>query len=170
MCGLESAGKMTSDSPVDILARQVLAAIASSGEQSVAELEPTLTMRERFFELLVLSLANLYGKIPVASSLFDRSMLKAVTGGLADTELGKLSDRAEDWIRLEGLVRVLEGQKSYTLNRSAIAVLSTETSEGSLGEVMEKVAACYGRNQQSAELRQRTRQLASYFLTNLGRS
>jgi hypothetical protein len=154
---------------LDDIVRQVLAAVSAVKDQAGAEPEAAVTMRERFCELLVLSLANLYGKTPVETSLFDRSMLRAAAAGLDDNESGKLSNRAEDWIRLEGLVRVLEGQKSYTLNRPCIAVLSIQTAEGTLGEVMERVAACYAQNPPSPELRRRTRQLASYFMTRLGR-
>lgn len=155
---------------LDDIVRLTLEAVATSkdlpGSQSPAE----VTMRERFAELVVLSMANLYGKTPVASTMFDRSMLKTVAQDMDDNEAGKLSGRAEDWMRLEGLVRVLEGQKSYTLNRPAMAVLSTRTEGGTLGEVMEKVAASYLADAPSPELRRRTRQLASYLFTRLGRS
>ena len=125
---------------------------------------------ELFYELLVLALANLYGRVPLSSNLFNRAMLKVVTSELDDKEAGQLIARTEDWIRLEGLVRILEGQKSYTLNRVSLAVLSTPTAHGLVGEIMQKVAECYLEHVPTAELRGLTRQLASYFMMRLGRS
>ncbi len=162
---------MTADKQIlDDIIKQTMMALAAVRVTVETELGASITMRERFFELLVLTMANLYGKTPVASTMFDRSVLKVAAQDMDDNEAGKLSARAEDWIRLEGLVRVLEGQKSYALNRPAMAVLSTQTEAGTLGEVMEKVAACYAKGDPSPELRRRTRQLASYFMTRLGRS
>lgn len=155
---------------LDDIVRHVLTASAAEGADAADDAANLPTMRERFFELLVLSLANLHGKTPVASALFDRAMLRSVCGGLDDTEAGKLATRAEDWIRLEGLVRVLEGQKSYTLNRPSLAVLSTPTAHGTLGEVMERIALRYAERPPNPELRRHTRQLAAYFMTRLGRS
>lgn len=160
----------TDQTILDDIVNQTMAAVAAVQDTGETELGSSITMRERFFELLVLTMANLYGKTPVAATMFDRSMLKVAAQDMDDNEAGKLSTRAEDWIRLEGLVRVLEGQKSYTLNRPAMAVLSSQTEEGTLGEVMEKVAACYAKGNPPPELRRRTRQLASYFMTRLGRS
>ena len=127
-------------------------------------------MRERFMELLVLSLANLYGKTPIPASPFDRAMMRNITEGLDDNDAGKFTTRADDWIRLEGLVRVQEGAKNYSLNRMALAVLSTPTSQGTLGEVMEGIAAVYANPGPTPQLRLVTRQLGAYFMTRLGRS
>ncbi len=144
-----------------------IAAIRKDAPEAAAAAEP---FRDPFLELLVLCLGNLYGKIPLPSSLFDRAMLRAVSAHLSDSDAGQLATRTEDWIRLEGLVRVMDGQKSYTLNRPAFAALSTRTDRGSLGEVMERIASCYVRQQPTPELRRLTRELASYFMTRLGRS
>jgi hypothetical protein len=126
------------------------------------------SMRERFFELLVLSLANLYGKTPVASTLFDRTTLKRVTDGMDDNDAGKLSLRAEDFLRLEGLVRGQEGQKAYCLSLGSLAVLSTITPAGTLGEVMEKIQDLYSLQMPSQELRRVTRLFGAYYVTRLG--
>ena len=127
-------------------------------------------MRDLFLELVVLALANLYSRTPIPGSLFDRAMLKVITGDLEDSDRGKLVSRTEDWIRLEGLVRLQEGQTRYTLNRPSLAVLSTHPAHGSVGEVMERISACYTGATPTPELRRATRQLASYFMTRLGRS
>jgi hypothetical protein len=132
-----------------------------------APYENTASMRERFFELMVLSLANLYGKTPVAVTLFDRMILKRVTDGLDDNEAGKLSLRTEDWMRLEWLVRGQEGTKAYFLSRMSLAVLSTMTSEGTLGEVLEKIQAQYAAQMPSPELRKVARLFGAYFITRL---
>ena len=156
-------------SQLETLVQRVLATIAAPADADAPPASQA-TMRERFFELMVLGLANLYGKIPVAGTLFDRSTLKFVTEGLDDNESGKFSSRADDWIRLEGLVRVMEGQKSYTLNRPSLAVLCTPTSQGTLGDVMEGIAAIYANPGPTPQLRVVTRDIAAYFMTRLGRS
>jgi hypothetical protein len=129
--------------------------------------DPATSMRERFFELLVLALANLYGKTPVASTLYDRTTLRRVTDGMDDNDAGKLSLRTEDWVRLEGLVRGQEGQKAYCLGRPALAVLSVATSGGTLGEVFEKILAQYATQNPTEELRRITRLFGAYFIARL---
>ena len=155
-------------SPLETLALQVDAAI-----QTEFDLEKSapgdMSMRQRFMELLVLSLSNLYGKTPVPVSPFDRAMMRNVTSGMDDNDAGKFTTRADDWIRLEGIVRVQEGAKNYVLNRMGLAVLSTMTSAGTLGEVMERVAAAYANPGPTPELRQVSRNLGAYFMTRLGR-
>jgi hypothetical protein len=126
--------------------------------------------RELFLELLVVGLANLYGKVPLASTLFERSMLKAVTGHLPDAESSKLMIRTDDWIRLEGLIRGQEGQKAYTLSLQSLAVLSTETPDGSIGRLMERACDCYVRQAHTPELRQATRRLAAVFLNMMAQT
>lgn len=137
----------------------------ADGEGAVAD--SATSMRERFFELLVLALGNLYGKTPVAATLYDRTMLRRVTDGMDDNEAGKLSLRTEDWVRLEGLVRGQEGQKAYYLGRPALAVLSVATSSGTLGEVFEKILAQYALQNPTEELRQITRLFGAYFIARL---
>ena len=123
-----------------------------------------------FLEMMVLALGSLYAKLPHGSSLFDRATLKAVLAGIDETEAGKIQSGAEDWIRLEGLVRALEGQKNYTLSRPTLSVLSSVTSHGLVGELMERVQQRYIAAKPSPELRKLAQQLASYFLGRLGRA
>jgi hypothetical protein len=158
---------MASDSPtLDDIVRQIATELGADDEAEA----PFPSMREMFLELMVIVLANLYGKTPLPGPLYDRASLRAVTGHLDEPDVVKFATRAEDWIRLEGLVRIQEGQKSYTLNRPSLAVLSTPTALGQLGEVMERVAACYAKEAPSPQLRRQARLLGSYFMTRLGRS
>ena len=155
-------------SPLESLIQQIITALQAPPETGLPVAAVT-TMRERFMELLVLSLASLYGKTPIPASPFDRAMMRSITVGLDDNDAGKLSKSTDDWIRLEGIVRVQEGAKNYTLNRMSLAVLSTMTSQGVLGEVMEGVASVYTNPGPSQQLRLVTRDLGAYFMTRLGR-
>ena len=155
-------------SPLENLIEQIMAALQAPAEAK-AETPAAVSMRERFMELLVLSLASLYGKTPIPATPFDRAMMRSITVGLDDNDAGKLSKSTDDWIRLEGIVRVQEGAKNYTLNRMSLAVLSTMTSQGVLGEVMEGVASVYANPGPSQQLRLATRNLGAYFMTRLGR-
>ncbi len=132
--------------------------------------ENTAGMRERFFELMVVILANLYGKTPIAAPLFDRTTLLRVTKGMDDGDAGKLAGRTEDWLRIEGLVRQQDGQKAYFLTRPTLAVLSTLTAYGTLGEVLERILQHYASTEPTAELRNSICVLGSYILTRLARS
>lgn len=152
-------------SPLEALVQQI-PAVTSGGQAGPPP--PDYSQRERFMELIVLSLAALHAKTPVPASPFDRAMMKFITEGMDDNDAGKFSSRADDWIRLEGLVRVQEGQKNYCLNRMTLAVLSMPTAEGTLGEVFERVAAAYMKGP-TPEIRKLARGLAAYFLTRLGR-
>jgi hypothetical protein len=149
------------------LVKDVLAALADEpGEAARSD----TTMRERFFELLVLILGNLYTKTPVAAALFDRATMLRVTAGMDDAEAGRLTGRTEDWVRLEGLLRQQDGTKNYSITRSSLAVLSTLTKDGTLGEVFEKILRRYFEVMPSENLRRCTRILGSYFLTRVARS
>lgn len=152
---------------LDPLVAEVLAAVQ---EPAPGELpDPATSMRERFFELMVVILANLYGKTPVAVSLIDRTTLQRVTAGMDDGDAAKLLNRGDDWIRLEGVVKQAEGQKAYYLVRPTLAVLSTLTSAGTLGEITEKILKRYGEEQPSPRLRKATRMIGSYILMRLTR-
>jgi hypothetical protein len=161
---------------LDQAARQMAEALGKVGGMEAADAPGSpgaveeVPLRELFFELLALGLANLYHIVPLSAPLFDRGMLKAVTGHLPDTESSKLIVRADDWIRLEGLVRGQEGQKSYSLSSQALAILSTETPDGSIGGLMKQSYDCYARQAHSPELRQATRRLAAVFLSMMVRS
>ena len=151
---------------VETLVKTVLDPRAATAPAS----EAAPSFRERFCEALVLCLGNLYGRMPMSGTLFDRAMLRTVTMGLDDTDAGKFATRTEDWIRLEGIVRAVEGQKSYVINRPSMAVLCTVTSRGMLGEAMESALARYLDKTPTEALRKSTRQMGAYFLTRIARS
>jgi hypothetical protein len=158
---------MTAVVELEDLVKDVLAALADEpGEAARAD----TTMRERFFELFVLILGNLYTKTPVAAALFDRATMLRVTAGMDDAEAGRLTGRTEDWVRLEGMLRQQDGTKNYSITRSSLAVLSTLTKDGTLGEVFEKILRRYIEVMPSENLRRCTRILGSYFLTRVARS
>ncbi len=157
----------------DQAARQMadaLGKIAPAGDAAAApspvEAAPP---RELFFELLALGMANLFTVVPLAAPLFERAILKAVVSHLPDTESSKLIVRADDWIRLEGLVKGQEGQKAYALSSQTLAILTTETPDGSIGRLLEQAYACYLRQAHTPELRQATRKLAAAFLNMMVR-
>ena len=159
---------VTELSPLENLVRQIANLLAAAPPPE--PINPEVSTRERFMELLVLSLANMYGKTPVPAAPFSRAIMRTVTEAMDDNDAGAFTSRADDWIRLEGIVRVQEGQKNYVLNRMAVAVLSTPTSQGTVGEVMERVMKFYTETGPSPELRGLARQLGGYFMTRLGRS
>jgi hypothetical protein len=151
---------------LEALAQNALAALDDApGEAARSD----TTMRERFFELMVLILGNLYTKTPVASALFDRATMLKVTAGMDDVDAGKLTGRTEDWLRLEGLLRQQDGAKAYFLTRSSLSVLSAITSTGPLGDVMAKIQAKYQASMPSENLRSATRLLGSYYINNVAR-
>lgn len=127
-------------------------------------------MRDLFLEILTISLGNLYSKMPQPGTLYDRTMLKVITEGIDDNDVAKLTNRGEDWMRLEGIVRVVEGQKAYALNRPSMAVLSTQTAMGPLGNVMERITRAYAEGRATPELRRSARALGTYFLTRIARN
>lgn len=158
---------MSTSVDLDTLVQDVLKAIADApGEAARAD----TTMRERFFELLVLVMGNLYTKTPVAAGLFDRNTLTRVTMGMDDAEAGRLAIRTEDWVRLEGLLRQQDGTKNYSITRSSLAVLATITPQGPVGDIYEKILKRYSEAMPSENLRSATRMLGSYFLTRVARS
>ena len=154
-------------SPLETLVRQITAVL--DARPAPEPIDAEASTRERFMELLVLSLANMYGKTPVPVAPFSRAIMKSVTENMDDNDAGAFTSRADDWIRLEGMVRVQEGAKNYVLNRMAIAVLSTPSSEGTVGEVMERIMRFYAEPGPSVAVRKLTRQFGGYFMTRLGR-
>ena len=157
----------SANADLDVLVNDALTAIAEPpGGPAPAE----TTMRERFFELMVLILGNLYTKTPVAAPLFDRATLLRITEGMDDNDTGRLTGRAEDWLRLEGLLRQQDGAKAYFVTRPSLAVLSTLTAHGTLGDVMDKIVKRYAEAMPSENLRRVVRMLGSYFLTRVARS
>lgn len=149
------------------LVAEVEAAIAEPVSDQPGD--PSTTTRERFFELMVLILANLYGKTPLPVTLLDRAAIQKVTSGMEDGDAAKLATRGEDWIRLEGLIKQQEGQKAYFLVRPTLAVLSTLTTAGTLGEIIARIQQRYGDGLPTPRLRKATRTIGSYILMRLTR-
>ncbi|MFO1033126.1 MAG: hypothetical protein U1E15_03210 [Hyphomicrobiales bacterium] len=106
----------------------------------------------------------------MAAALFDRTTLLRVTTGMDDGDAGKLSLRIEDWMRLESLLRQQDGQKAYFVTRPTLAVLSTITSAGTLGEVFDRILKRYAESMPTENIRRSTRLLGSYFLSRVARS
>jgi hypothetical protein len=148
----------------------VAAAIAATADGEGAAAVPETTMQQRFYELIVLIMGNLFTKTPVAGPLFDRTTLLRVTTGMDDGDAGRLAQRGEDWLRLEGLLRQQDGAKAYFVTRPSMAVMSTLTSHGSLGDVFDKILKRYQAAMPTENLRAATRTLGSYFLTRVSRS
>ena len=141
-----------------------------SGQLPPPEAAAAPSLRDLFLETLTISLGNLYAKMPQPGTLYDRTMLKVISEGIDDNEVAKLTNRGEDWMRLEGIVRAAEGQKAYALNRPTMAVLSTQTAIGTLGNVMERVTRAYAEGRATPELRRSARALGTYFLTRIARN
>ena len=147
------------------LVAQVEAALAEPVTDQPAD--PATTMRERFFELTVMILANLYTKTPLPVSLIDRTSIQRVTAGMDDGDAAKLATKADDWLRLEGVIKQQEGQKAYYLNRGTLAILSTLTSRGAVGEIMDRLLKRYAEGLPGPQLRQATRLMGSYIVMRL---
>jgi hypothetical protein len=101
----------------------------------------------------------------VGSALFDRTTMLRLTTGMDDNEAGRLAGRTEDWLRLEGLLRQVDGAKSYFVTTKTLAVLSTMTPSGTLGDTMAKVLKRYQEVMPSENLRTATRMLGTYFVS-----
>jgi hypothetical protein len=152
---------MSQSAELEQLIENALAALADPpGEPAHAD----TTMRERFIELTTLILGNLYTKTPVGSALFDRTTMLRLTTGMDDNDAGRLAGRTEDWLRLEGLVRQVDGAKAYFVTTRTLAVLSTMTPKGTLGDTMAKVLKRYIEVMPSENLRSATRMLGTYFV------
>ena len=157
-------------SELEEIAASVAAELSKSAPGRAANAkEAAPPTRDLFLEMIVLALGALYAKVPMGSSLYDRATLKAALSHLADTEAGKIQSGTEDWMRLEGMVRALEGQKNYTLNGPSMAVLSTPTRHGLVGELMERLQQRYLAAPPTPELRAQARRIGSYFMSRLGR-
>jgi hypothetical protein len=167
--GLEIVYMTTTATDIEKLVGNLLVAIDFPPLENDAP-PPNTVMRERFFEMMTLVLANLYGKTPLAAPLFSRDTMLRITAGMDDGDAGKLANRGEDWLRLEGVLRQQDGQKAYFLTRPTLAVLSTITSHGTLGEVMERALAKYAEGPPAPQLRKALVLVGAYFLTRIARS
>ena len=122
------------------------------------------SFRERFYELMVLAMGNLFPRMPTTGQIFDRVILQRVMLGLDDGDAANLGKRTDDWLRLEGMIKQEEGKRAYYLGRTTQAALSTMTPAGLLGDVFAKILRHYIDIGPSDELRQHTRSLAACFL------
>jgi hypothetical protein len=146
----------------EILVRETLAAIEEpSGEDQITS---ETTMRQRFYEIIVVSLGSLFAKSPVAAQMYDRTTLLAIITGMDDSEASAFGKSADDWIRLQGLISQQEGKRAYYLPLQTIAALSGETSGILMGDLFAMILKRYGESMPSKNLRGCTRQLASHFL------
>jgi hypothetical protein len=155
-----------SNTAVDLEAL-VQAALLAIDEPPGEASPPETTMRERFMELMVLILGNLYNKTPVAAALFDRGTMLRVTAGMDDVEAGKLTLRTEDFLRLESLLRQQDGAKAYSMTSATLSVLSTFTTAGPLGDVLDRVLRRYQQDMPSLALRKAARMLGSYYISRV---
>jgi hypothetical protein len=167
--GLEKPDMTTAATDIEKLVENLISALDYPPLEKDAP-PPNTVMRERFFEMMVLVLANLYAKVPLAAPLFSRETMLRITAGMDDNDAGKLSGRGEDWLRLEGVLRQQDGQKAYFLTRPTIAVLSTITTHGTLGEVLERALNKYSEGPPAPQLRKALVLIGSYFLTRIARS
>ncbi len=120
--------------------------------------------RQRFYEIIVVSLGSLFAKAPVSAQLYERATLMNIVTGMADADATVLTKSADDWIRLQGLIKQQDGQRSYYLPLQTMAALSAETSNILMGDLFEMVLNRYNTSLPSENLRLCTRKLASHFL------
>ena len=144
------------------LVAETLAAIAEPAPEDPNN--PKTSMRERFYEFIAIVLGNLFAKSPVAGTLYDRTTMLRVIVGLDDGDAASLAKRTDDWLRLEGLIRQQEGQRSYFLPLQTMAALSVITEHGMLGDVLDRVLQRYNQSMPSENLRRCTRLLAAEFI------
>jgi hypothetical protein len=155
-------------SSIELLFAETQAAINETGSETPPG--PETTTRERFYEMIVVALGSLFSKSPIAGQMFDRTTLNRVIAGMDDSESAALARRADDWIRMEGILTQTEGQRSYFLPLPTMAALSTEVSGILLGEMCEMVLKRYLESAPSEALRRCARRLASHFLILLRKS
>ncbi len=125
---------------------------------------PETSFRERFYELMVLALGNLFPKSPAGGTMYDRTTLQRVVFGMEDNDAATLGKRADDWLRLEGIIKQEEGKRSYYLPLTTIAALSLMTPSGLLGDVFDGILKRYLKANPSDGLRTATRALGAAFL------
>ena len=151
--------------PEELLNDLVVAALAACEQPgNEAPPPPNTSLRERFYELIVLALGNLFPRMPSTGQIYDRTILLRVTLGLEDGDAASLGKRTDDWMRLEGMIKQEEGKRAYFLPRSTQAAMSTMTPAGLLGDVFAKILKRYTDAAPSDELRQHTRALGACVL------
>ena len=146
----------------ETLVSDTLAALKEPASETLPGAETTT--RQRFYEIIVVSLGGLFAKSPVEGPMYDRTTLLSVIAGMDDSDASTFGKRADDWIRLEGLIKQQEGKRSYFLPIRTMAALSSETSGILMGDLFEMVLKRYASAMPSDNLRGCTRKLASHFL------
>jgi|GEM_PF-2592113 hypothetical protein len=150
---------------IEPLIAQLTAAMAEPGVD--APPPPETTLRERMFEIVVMAFGNLYPRMPTSGNVYDRLTISRITMGLEDGEASQLGKRTDDWMRLENLTKQEEGKRAYFLPFPTMAILSTATSIGPLGDVCAKVLARYNADFPSENLRVATRALGAELLVRM---
>lgn len=154
-------------SPLEKLVNKSLAALDEPASETPPG--PETTFRERFYEIIVLALGSLFAKSPTSGQMYDRATLNRLTAGMDDTDSANLTRRADDWIRIEGILTQTEGQKSYFLPLATLAALSNEVSGILLGDLYERILRRYQADMPSDNLRSCARKLAAHFLVSVKR-
>jgi hypothetical protein len=138
--------------------------LAALQEPADAAAPAETTMRQRFYEIIVVSLGALYAKSPVAAQMYDRATLLSIIAGMDETDASEFGKSADDWIRLQGLINQQEGKRAYYLPLQTMAALSSETCGILMGDLFSMVLKRYSSGLPSENLRSCTRKLASHFL------
>jgi hypothetical protein len=146
----------------ETLVSNTLAAIKEPADTEPSTVETS--MRQRFYEIIVVSLGSLFAKSPVAAQMYDRTTLLSIINGMDDTDASAFGKSADDWIRLQGLISQQEGKRAYYLPLQTLAALSGETSGILMGDLFAMVLKRYNSGTPSENLRTCTRKLASHFL------
>ena len=154
----------THHAALEVLVSNAIAAIAEPGTD--APPPPETSPRDRFYEFLVLALGTMFSKAPLPGQMYDRATLMRVIEGMDDSEAAALTKRADDWMRLEGLIKQMEGQRAYFLPLQTQAALSVNTEGGLLGEVFDKILKRYLEAAPCENLRRCTRLLGAHFLVS----
>ena len=153
---------------LDDLVTRAMAALDEPGND--APPGPEISFRERFYELTILSLGNLFPRMPASGQIYDRTTLNRIVMGMDDGDAAMLAKRTDDWLRLEGIIRQEEGKRAYYLPLASQAALSLTTTAGLLGDVLGEILKRYIAANPSDNLRAATRALGAACLVILAKA
>ncbi|MDE2385838.1 MAG: hypothetical protein KGO53_14600 [Alphaproteobacteria bacterium] len=159
---------MTDTAYLDDLVTRALAALEDAPND--APPPPETSFRERFYELVVLALGNLFPRMPNSGQIYDRTTLNRIVMGMDDGDAANLGKRTDDWMRLEGIIKQEEGKRSYYLPLATQAALSANTASGLLGDVCAEILKRYIAANPSDSLRSATRALGAAVMQILGKA
>lgn len=148
-----------STSDIETLVARAIASLATPSGDATAAAD--VTMRERFNELGLLALGNLFPRMPFTGQIYDRTTLVRITEGLDDNDAAGLGKRTDDWMRLEGIIKQEEGKRAYFLPLRTQAIMSLPTPSGLLGDVCATILKRYAESTPSAETRKATQALGA---------